>query len=109
MATDLALSRRLRALEESPLRPDVRKSIRLAELTADDFVDCGSAGRIYTKGELVAALHAEAPVAVTASDFNVSLLATEVALVRYRTLATRILRRMRCAARSGGSPAASGR
>lgn len=36
--------------------------VRLAELLADDFVEFGSSGRVYTKDDLVAVLQAEAPV-----------------------------------------------
>ena len=39
------LSAHLRELEESLLLPDVRKSKRLVELIADDFVEFGSSGR----------------------------------------------------------------
>ena len=77
------LSRHLRELEESLLLPDVRKSRRLIDLLADDFVEFGSSGRVYTKADLKA-LRAESPVTQTTADFRVSLLSPGVALLTYR-------------------------
>jgi len=79
-----ALSQHLRELEESLLLPDVRKSKRLVELLADNFVEFGSSGRIYTKADLVATLQAESPVTQSTGDFRVELLAPTVALLTYR-------------------------
>jgi hypothetical protein len=79
-----ALVVELQALEEELLVPDVRKSARLTELLAEDFVEFGSSGRVYTKADLVALLAAERPVLQTTSDFRVSLLAPDVALLTYR-------------------------
>ena len=81
---DHTLAQHLRALEESLLLPDVRKSRQLVELLADDFVEFGSSGRTYTKADLVATLQAETPVTQTTSDFNVARLAPTVALLTYR-------------------------
>jgi hypothetical protein len=78
------LSRHLRELEESLLLPDVRKSRRLIDLLADDFVEFGSSGRIYTKTDLVEALQAESPVTQATADFRVSLLSPGVTLLTYR-------------------------
>lgn len=79
-----ALRLHLRELEESLLEPDVRKSERLVELIADDFVEFGSSGRTYTKADLVAALKAESPTLQSTADFRVELLAPTAALVTYR-------------------------
>jgi len=79
-----ALSRHLQELEESLLLPDVRKSKRLVELLADNFVEFGSSGRIYTKADLVTTLQAEFPVTQSTSDFRVELLAPTLALLTYR-------------------------
>ena len=78
------LSQHLRGLEESLLLPDVRKSKRLVELLADNFVEFGSSGRTYKKADLVATLQAEFPVTQSADDFHVELLAPTVALLTYR-------------------------
>ena len=86
MSSDIeanSLSRRLRELEESLLQPDVRKSKELVALLADDFVEFGSSGRIYTKADLVAVPQAESPSVETTSNFKVALLSPNVALLTY--------------------------
>lgn len=79
-----ALVAELKGLEEELLEPDVRKSTRLTELLAEEFIEFGSSGRIYTKNDLVAVLQAEAPVTQTTSDFKVTSLAPDVALLTYK-------------------------
>ena len=79
-----ALAAELKGLEEELLVPTVRKSTRLTELLADEFIEFGSSGRTYTKSDLVAALQAESPVAQTTSDFKVTSLAPDVALLTYK-------------------------
>jgi hypothetical protein len=78
-----SLSQHLRELEESLLRPDVRKSKELVALLADDFIEFGTSGRVYTKQDLVALLQAETPSTQTTSNFKVQLLAPSVALLTY--------------------------
>jgi hypothetical protein len=79
-----ALAAELKGLEEELLVPAVRTSARLAALLADEFVEFGSSGRVYTKSDLVAALQAESSVAQTTSDFKVASLAPDVALLTYK-------------------------
>lgn len=74
----------LEDLERQLLVPRARKSELVFELLAEEFVEFGSSGRQFTKAEIVAALQAEAPVEVTASEFKVQLLSSQVALVTYR-------------------------
>ena len=80
---DTTLAMHLRALEESLLQPDVRKSNRLVELLADDFVEFGSSGRIYTKRDLVEVLQAETPVVQATSEFKAVMLGPDAALLTY--------------------------
>lgn len=84
MPASEALSQRLRALEESLLQPDVRKSQQLVALLADEFIEFGTSGRVYIKADLVAVLRDEAPSTQTTSDFKVALLSPQVALLTYR-------------------------
>ena len=84
MSSDVQLDRHLQELEELLLVPGIRKSKQLTELLADDFVEFGSSGRVYGKADLVAVLQTESPVTQTTSEFKVSLLAPEVALLTYR-------------------------
>ena len=58
--------------------------MRLVELLADDFIEFGSSGRVYTKDDLVAVLQDESPVVQTTSDFRMLTLAPDVALLLYR-------------------------
>ena len=82
--TDEALAAQLRALEESLLQPDVRKSAQLVALLADDFVEFGSSGTVYSRADLVALLQAESPSVQTTSDFRVVRLGPDAALLTYR-------------------------
>ena len=84
MPTEDALPVYLRDLEESLLLASVRKSERVAQLLAEDFVEFGSSGRIFTKQKIIASLRAEPPASVTATEFRVVLLAPGTALVTYR-------------------------
>ena len=79
-----ALSQHLQELEASLLLPEIRKSERLVDLLADNFVEFGSSGRTYTKADLVATLQAESPVTQSPDDFRVEFLAPTVALLTYR-------------------------
>jgi len=82
--TNEFLTRHLRELEESLLLPDVRKSGRLLELLDDDFVEFGSSGTLYTKPDLAALLQAESRVVQTTSDFRLTSLGPDAALLTYR-------------------------
>jgi glyoxylase I family protein len=79
------LAAHLEALERELLTPDARKSARVDELLADDFVEFGSSGRVYTKAAIVAALRGEIPTTLTAADFQLRMLGPDVALLTYRT------------------------
>ena len=78
-----ALASHLREQETSLLQPDVRKSKQLVALLAEDFIEFGSSGRVYTKSDLVAVLQAESPSTQEAGNINVKLLAPTVALLTY--------------------------
>jgi hypothetical protein len=81
---DDTLAAHLRALEESLLQPDVRKSAQLVALLADDFLEFGSSGTVYSRADLVALLQAESPSVHTTSDFRVVRLGHDAALLTYR-------------------------
>ena len=85
MTNDDTLENHLREFEEDLLQPDVRKSARVAELLADEFVEFGSSGRTYNKSQTLAALSQETPTQVTLLEFRLRLLADKIALVTYRT------------------------
>jgi hypothetical protein len=58
------------SLETSLLDESVRKSERIIELLADDYVEFGSSGTAYTKDQVIAALKDEPPRNIKASEFK---------------------------------------
>ena len=83
-------ARELRKLEESLLDLAVRRSgDRLREMLAEDFLEFGSSGRVWTRKTIIDLLAREkrfVPPAIV--DFDCRLLSREVALVTYRTVRT---------------------
>jgi hypothetical protein len=79
---------RLRALEESLLNLEVRRDgDRLRELLAEDFLEFGSSGRVWTRKTIIDLLATETnffPPAI--EEFQCTFLAEKVALVTYRTV-----------------------
>jgi hypothetical protein len=78
-----AAAEQLREMEEALLRTDVRRSPRLVDLLADDFIEFGRSGRIYTRPDLAETLQAETPTTQTTSRFRVQMLHATVALLTY--------------------------
>lgn len=79
----------LEALEMELLDPDVRRdSERLRKLLGEDFIEFGSSGRVYEKAMLIDMISNEEQAKVLIRDFAVRELASEVALVTYRTVGT---------------------
>lgn len=75
----------IRRLEERLLRAEVRASPEaLAELLAETFVEFGSSGRVFDRPQIVELLQSEPPVPVSITDFTLTPLAEDVALVTYR-------------------------
>lgn len=72
-------------LETDLHKREVRSSTRaLSELLADEFVEFGSSGRIFSKSAIIDALAAEAgDLQVSVEDFAVRELAPNVALATY--------------------------
>ena len=84
---DIALQ--LRRAEEALLDPAVRSDrTSVAELLADDFVEFGSSGRIWTRDEILDLLAGETPAPINMMDFECALLGEDVALVTYRASRT---------------------
>ena len=78
----------LAALERELLDATTRaNAARVADLLADDFVEFGSSGRVWTKSATIEALAAEdsasAPARIV-SDLQVKPLGADVALVTYQ-------------------------
>ncbi|PYK09084.1 MAG: DUF4440 domain-containing protein [Verrucomicrobia bacterium] len=79
------MGQHLRHLEEELLQTDVRGSgEKLGVLLADEFIEFGSSGHVFTKAQIVEALPQEIPTKRSLSDFRVILLSDNIALVTYR-------------------------
>lgn len=77
----------LRAREMELLDPEVRSDPgRVRELLHDDFLEFGSTGGVYDKKVLLDMLQDENPSPVSIRDFAVRQLASDTALVTYRTV-----------------------
>lgn len=77
----------LHASEMEMLDPAVRADpVRVRELLHDDFIEFGSTGRVYDKNILVEMLRTERPSTVVIRDFTLRQLASDTALVTYRTV-----------------------
>ncbi len=78
------LSSRLKDLEESLLSEMFRKnSERLNELIADEFIEIGKSGKIWTKQSVIEALNKESYTEIVITGFNLKLLTENIALVTY--------------------------
>lgn len=77
----------LHDLELEMLDPEVRADARrLNELLAEDFIEFGSSGRVYEKRMLIDMLSKESHAPVIIRDFSVRELASDTALVTYRSV-----------------------
>lgn len=78
----------LRELEKSLLDPAVRRNrARLLGILAEDFLEFGSSGRVWTRKTIIDLLAKEtAFVPPEIEDFHCAILAPELALVTYRTV-----------------------
>jgi len=90
MASNSAdLAAHLFSLEQQLLQPSTRlDSFALTSLLAENFREFGSSGRIYTRQQIIEALAAELPHAVSLNDPLCQQLAEDVALLTYRSTRT---------------------
>ncbi|MBU2809138.1 nuclear transport factor 2 family protein [Acidithiobacillus ferrooxidans F221] len=76
----------LRALEEALLDQIVRQSpSRLSDLIADDFVEFGASGRVYTKQDVLDASSRLPDVVTPLGAFEVLVATADMAFVTYRS------------------------
>jgi hypothetical protein len=76
----------LEALERLLLEPSVRRTARVAELLADEFIEIGSGGGSHTREEILTALQEESATRWAVREFSVRLFSADLALVTYRAL-----------------------
>jgi hypothetical protein len=85
----------IRGLEEQLLQPEVRTSPEsLAALLADEFIEIGSSGRVYSKQQIIDLLRHEGGQGSppTLRDFSARRLAAEVILVTYNIVESQTIR-----------------
>src|SRR5690606_5959943 len=76
----------LQRLEESLYRPLTRFDPEyMEELLAPDFIEFGSSGRIWTRGQIIRTSPVRIAARFPLPDFGVHLLTPDVALVTYRS------------------------
>jgi hypothetical protein len=83
---DKAIKMYIQQLEEQLLQPDVRHSAQtLDDLLANEFVEFGSSGRVYSKQQIIENLTNEIPVPRTLKAFKTITLAPGVILTTYHS------------------------
>ncbi len=75
-----------RALEESLLDPSVRASAqRMDALIADDFIEFGSSGRVFSKRDVLDSASSLPDVVTPLVDLEATVLGRGIVLVTYRS------------------------
>lgn len=85
-----AAAAQLRKLEESLLDTEVRRDRKkMRSMLAENFLEFGSSGRIWTRNSIIELLSQEtAFVPPAIEDFHCAFLTDDVTLVTYRTVRT---------------------
>jgi hypothetical protein len=77
----------LRACEEALLDPAVRRDrARVAALLAEDFLEFGKSGTVWTREVIIESLASEDYARPSMEDFKCDCIAEGVALVTYKTV-----------------------
>ena len=77
----------LREHEEALLDPEVRRNrAQVESLLAEDFLEFGSSGRVWTRDQIFDLLATEAYSQFVIEDFECVLLSEDVALLTYRAV-----------------------
>ncbi len=78
---------KLKDLEMLLLKPDVRKSLKmLSKILADDFVEYGSSGKVYSKKEIINELQSETVHKLKLTGFKLRELGENHYLVTYKAV-----------------------
>ncbi len=85
MKNNKIIEQKLKDLEKLLLKPDVRKSLKvLLKILADDFVEYGSSGKIFSNKEIINALQSETIQKLKLSNFKLRELGKNHYLVTYK-------------------------
>jgi hypothetical protein len=86
-SSEEALTRHLRELEERLLESEVRRDrAQVSALLAEDFLEFGSSGRVWTRAEILDLLATETYTQPEMIDFACRRIAEGVALATYKTV-----------------------
>lgn len=86
MNSNSDLLNHLKELEFNLLLNETRNSPdKLDKLIADEFLEFGSSGIIWSKQSIINLLKESPPIKITASDFKLKRLADDVALLTYKS------------------------
>lgn len=89
MESSETLHQLLYRLESRLLQPEVRHfPAELEKLLADEFVEFGSAGRVYNRQSIIEELGKESNARISMRDFEIVSIAPDVSLVTYRAVFT---------------------
>jgi hypothetical protein len=87
MKIDKITEKKLKDLEKLLLEPGVRKSLKvLSNILADDFVEYGSSGKVYSKKEIINELQSETVQKLKLTDFKLRELGENHFLVTYKAV-----------------------
>ena len=82
-----SIEKEIKELEELLLKPDIRKSAPdLSEILADDFIEVGSSGKVFTKKEIIKALQQEANLKLSLTGFKLKELSGDYFLATYKAI-----------------------
>ena len=85
--SDSAVEAQITQLEMLLLKPEIRRDrARVEELLAQDFLEFGASGRVWTREEILEELATEIYLTPVAEDISCQMLGERVALVTYRTI-----------------------
>lgn len=78
-------------LENRLQQPDVRMSLeKLNDLISDDFIEFGSSGAVYTKGDVLKNLPASPEIRFVMTDFKIKILSSDIVQSTFKTEKTDI-------------------
>ncbi|MFZ0456502.1 MAG: DUF4440 domain-containing protein [Ignavibacteriaceae bacterium] len=82
-----SIEKEIKNLEELLLKPDIRKSVSdLSKILAEDFIEFGSSGMIFTKKEIIKSLQEESNPQLSLTNFKLKDLGRDYFLATYKSL-----------------------
>ena len=82
-----SITQELQELEELVFQPEIRHSPeKLTKILADEFIEFGSSGIVWTKSKIIGALQQETNTRIYLENFQTRELAPDVILATYRAI-----------------------